>query len=230
MNRNAPAVSYELWNPTAAVRWSFLFSPVFGATLHAMNWRKIGEPRLARANMMWVWGTLVFLALNAATVVISLPKEVDILTRSSGIFLWAAWVWAQGRAQMNYVRDHGDDYIRKGWARPLLAAVLAVALYFAVCFALAYATLPGLPTSRDPATLAAWIEPRILDKWHENPKLRDVTIQKVVFDGADGDTYTGIVEATIGGKPERLGVKLVIGDDRFEWKLQDAPPKTDAVK
>jgi hypothetical protein len=220
MNRSVPAVEYVLWNPNAAVRWSLLLSPAFGACLQASNWRAMGEPGLARTNMLWVWATFVFLALNAATLFISMSKTADGLTRIAGILLWFAWYWAQGRVQVAYVRDYGGNYVKKGWSRPLLAAVLAIALYFVVCFALVYATLPSPPKSREPAALAAWIEPRILSRWQENPTLHDAAIQKVVFDRKDGDTYTGLVEATFGGIPLRFAVTLDIGDDQFEWKLK----------
>jgi hypothetical protein len=205
----------------AAVRWSLLFSPAFGAWLHAINWQEINEPRLARANMLWVWGTMVFLVLNAATIFFPLPRTAEAVSRMSGILLWAAWYWAQGQAQVQYVKDYGGHYVKKGWARPLLIAVAAIALYFLTCVALVYATLPSAPKSRDPAVLAAWLEPRILNKWHESPKLHDAAIEKLVLDHQDGGTYTGVVEATFGGKPERLAVTLIIGDDGgFEWKLK----------
>ena len=220
MNRSVHAIAYRLWNPRAAAAWSLLLSPAFGAFLQARNWREIGEPPFARANMIWMWATLVFLAINAAMICVSLSKTVDVMIRMSGILLWAAWYSTQGWKQVKYVRDFGGDYLKKGWMRPLLGAVLALALYFAACVALFYATLPRLPESRDPAVLAAWIEPRILNKWHENPKLRGAVIQKVVFDRKDGDTYTGIVEATFDGTPWRFAVTLDTVDGGFEWKLK----------
>ena len=226
MNRSVPTVEYNLWNPQAAVRWSLLFSPAFGAWLHAINWREINEPGLARANMLWVWGTMVFLALNAATIFFPLPRTIDAVSRVSGILLWAAWYLAQGHAQVRYVKDYGGYYVKKRWVRPLVTAVAAIALYLLMCFALVYATLPHPPNSRDPAVLAAWLQPLVLGKWHENPELQDATIRKLVFDHHDGSTYTGVVEATLVGKPERLAVTLTIDDDgEIEWKLKSLLPE-----
>ena len=34
-------VAPALWNPTAAGSWSILFSPIFGAYLHMLNWRAL---------------------------------------------------------------------------------------------------------------------------------------------------------------------------------------------
>lgn len=219
--RKTPALAYRLWNPKAAAAWGFLFfSPAFGAWLHALNWREIGDPKRARANMIWVWVTLGYLLFNAGTLLVTLPESVDVLARVSGMLFWLAWYWSQGRVQVDYVKSIGDDYERKGWARPVFAAVLAVGLYFAVCMALVYAVQPSFPETRDPVELAAWVEPRILKKWHDRPALKDATIQKVVLSSNDSTTFIGTVDATFAGKPERFALTLVISDDRFEWKLK----------
>ena len=220
MNRDIPAVAYQLWNPRVAAAWSLLFSPVFGASLHAINWREIGEPRRVRANMIWVWSTVVLLVLNGTTLLVELPRSVESATRMLGMVLWAAWFWNQGQHQVKYVNDFGGAYVRRSWVRPLLAAMLGLLLYFAAIYGLVSATLPHPPTNREPAALAAWIEPRILNKWHENPKLKDATIQKTVFDHVDGHTYTGIVDATLGGEPTQFTVTLNLGSDTFDWRLK----------
>ena len=36
--KSRPEASNALWNPNTAANWSFLFSPLFGAYLHALNW------------------------------------------------------------------------------------------------------------------------------------------------------------------------------------------------
>jgi len=48
----------QLWNPTAAAIWAFFLSPILGAWLHAINWRELGEKKLAEQNMYFVWGTV----------------------------------------------------------------------------------------------------------------------------------------------------------------------------
>lgn len=37
------AAAIALWNPNAAANWSLLFTPLFGAYLHMLNWRSLGE-------------------------------------------------------------------------------------------------------------------------------------------------------------------------------------------
>jgi hypothetical protein len=71
----------RLWNPNAAASWSLLLTPAFGAWLHAANWRALGKPERSAANMVWVWLTVVFLAINVATVFLPDSKAVEAIMR-----------------------------------------------------------------------------------------------------------------------------------------------------
>ncbi|MDK4687806.1 hypothetical protein [Kingella negevensis] len=42
-----------LWNPNAAANWSLLLGTAFGAVLHALKWKALGEEKLAKEN--WIW-------------------------------------------------------------------------------------------------------------------------------------------------------------------------------
>jgi hypothetical protein len=44
-----------LWNPKPAAYWSLLFSPAFGAFLHARNADAMGRVDEAKANRMWFY-------------------------------------------------------------------------------------------------------------------------------------------------------------------------------
>lgn len=52
----------KLWNPWAA-GWSLLFSPAFGAWLHAANWHALGRPDKAAAARRWGWLVIVTILL-----------------------------------------------------------------------------------------------------------------------------------------------------------------------
>ncbi len=227
--RNVPAIAYRLWNPRAAAAWGFLLTPL-GACLHAINWREIGEPQRARANLIWMWSVIAaVLAATAAAIFLPENRLIDAITRVSGTLLWLSWFWSQGRVQMQYVKSLGEgNYIKKGWARPLLASLLALGLYVAFVFALAfaqvYATQLRFPETRDPVELAAWVETRILKKWQEKPVLRDATIQKIDLSTKDRITYTGPVDATIEGKPERLQLELIVEGDNAGWHFVKKTP------
>ena len=103
----------RLWNPNAAVNWSLLFSPAFGAWLHIKNWEALGEPQKAKAAKTWI--------------VISL------------VLLVSSYVSA-GRVQAPPVKQRfGKGYPRRGWSQPLLSAVGAVIVFFALVFVIAFA-------------------------------------------------------------------------------------------
>jgi hypothetical protein len=116
--RTAKAVEPELWNPDAAIRWSKLLTPAFGAYLHAANWRALGKPERARANMLWMFGTLVFLVAIAAILFVPGTQEVRRLswfTALSGAgVVFFAWKYTQGRSQVRYFEAMlGNKYVKK---------------------------------------------------------------------------------------------------------------------
>lgn len=106
-----------LWNPNAAVNWSIVFSPAFGAYLHSLNWRAMGEDAKAEKSMLWVYATL-------AVIVLSMFKE-----GAYGI-AWAlliAWYFLSARGQVTWVKEKlSGEYVKKSWRQPILYAIGAV--------------------------------------------------------------------------------------------------------
>ena len=117
-----------LWNPGAAASWSLLFSPIFGATLHMKNWQALGEPEKAAGARLWIWASLaVFVLLAIASVLVENEKGMDAASRAAALGLLLAWYAANARHQTAYVTARfGKGYPRRGWAKPLLLAVLAL--------------------------------------------------------------------------------------------------------
>ena len=129
---NAPA----LWNPNAAASWSLLFTPIFGAYLHMRNWEALGQPEKAASSKNWMIGSIVC-ALLLVIVPMFLPdsKGVDALGRAFGFALLITWYYAIGKSQQAFVLGKfGKTYPRRGWSKPLLAAVGAVIALFVVVF------------------------------------------------------------------------------------------------
>jgi hypothetical protein len=116
-----------LWNPNAAANWSLLFSPVFGAFLHMKNWEALGEAGKASASRRWaVTGVVVFVVLALASAFLP-EKPMDGISRAGAIGLLFAWYFASARQQTAFVKARfGKEYPRRGWAKPLFLAVLAV--------------------------------------------------------------------------------------------------------
>ena len=52
-NAHSQAGQAAIWNPNAAVNWSLVFTPAFGAYLQMLNWRALGESDKAKSAENW---------------------------------------------------------------------------------------------------------------------------------------------------------------------------------
>jgi hypothetical protein len=114
-----------MWNPNAAVNWSLLLTPAFGSFLHMRNWQALGEPRRAAAARRWTIG-IITTTLLLILLGVLLPEErwLSTAVRGSSVVLLIAWYYGGGRAQARFVRARfGEHYPRRGWTRPILAAL-----------------------------------------------------------------------------------------------------------
>lgn len=130
----------KLWNPNAATLWSLIFSPVFGAWIHAKNWEELGVPEESKNSMKWVYGGLVFLVL---ILIVPMP---DALGRYIGLGFLIAWNFSSATKQVDYVKSL-PTYEKKAWSKPLLAGLCGIFVYFTVAFGLTIATEPSLTTT-----------------------------------------------------------------------------------
>jgi hypothetical protein len=131
---NTPADSPPaLWNPNAAACWSLLFSPAFGAFLHARNADSLGRTDEAKANRAWFYISVAFLAFTLVSVFI--PAIPDGIFRLAGLGLLLGWYFSLGKKQIKYVKDSWQDrYQRKPWTKPLLIAFSCLIGLFAALF------------------------------------------------------------------------------------------------
>jgi len=131
----------HLWNPNAAANWSLLFTPAFGAYLHASNWRTLGKPERVSASMRWFWITVVYLTIFVpSTLFLPASRAIDTVVRWVGMGLLFGWYFTQGKKQSGYIRDSLDNtYIRKGWVRPVLIGIALMVAYYAAIGAVSYA-------------------------------------------------------------------------------------------
>jgi hypothetical protein len=111
----------ELWNPNAAANWSVLFTPAFGAFLHAKNAERLGRESEAVVNTRWFYGMLVYLALALVSSIIPIIPEWVFRLAGLVVVLW--WYFSLGKKQAAYVKEtYGSDYKKRHWGRPLSIA------------------------------------------------------------------------------------------------------------
>ena len=125
-----------IWNPTATVNWSIPFTPVFGAWLQMLNWESMGETELAAISKKWFYASLGMLLLYAIAGVALAGNEAGLLLlRVLPLFYLITWYLGSGRPHMKYVQERfGNDYNRRPWKKPLLAASGLTVMYFALHF------------------------------------------------------------------------------------------------
>ena len=129
---DAPA----LWNPNAAALWSLLFLPVFGATLHMLNARAMGDKDQIRQSK---WALIILLVIFLLLPLVALffnPKN-----NTFGLILLLGWYFAIGRRQVEAVKQkYGSHYPRRPWFKPLALAVLGMVAYLAYAFIVGFMT------------------------------------------------------------------------------------------
>ncbi len=131
-SRGGGRISPPLWNPTAAVNWSLVFSVGFGAWLHAKNWKALNEPQKASKSMIWAYvGFAAFLAFTVGQLL--QPPVPTLLSMSPlGVYLGVlfSWYFISARSQVLYIQTQfGNKYARQQWIKPIgVAAAVWVAL------------------------------------------------------------------------------------------------------
>ena len=142
-NKTVPASKPKLWSPNAAANWSLIFSPAFGAILHAKNWTELGELNKANTSKKWAKGVIIFF------VIIVLIPSIPILDRIIqlvGLILLLKWYFSHGREQIKYVKEkYGQNYEKKKWGQPLLIGIgcLAGFIICAIIINIIYSILFG---------------------------------------------------------------------------------------
>jgi hypothetical protein len=130
-----------LWNPNAAAIWSVIFTPVFGAYLHALNWRALGDKERESASMTWVYaGGALLLLLLLIEVLTPDSKSGDAVSQTIGFAFLAAWYFGSARAQAKLVKEKfGGSFTRKSWRKPLLMGLAGFGIYIVLMVAIAAA-------------------------------------------------------------------------------------------
>jgi hypothetical protein len=128
--------SPAIWNPNAAANWSLLLTPIFGAILHMKNWEAMGRPERATASMRWAIGVAVaYLALIACDLLLPAAMASQVPQRLVGFGLLIAWYFVMAKDQMDFVAyTYGKDFVRRGWATPMLCAAAVYAALFVFVF------------------------------------------------------------------------------------------------
>jgi hypothetical protein len=122
-----------LWNPSAAARWSLVFTPAFGSFIHMLNWQALGQPEQAASARKWFYASLCLLMLQVFTRALNARLGSEpLLVHPAGMLFFLVWYFGAARQQTLLVRArYGARYRRRAWDNALLGAVMAGGAYAA---------------------------------------------------------------------------------------------------
>jgi hypothetical protein len=128
-----------LWNPNAAALWSLLFTPMFGAYIHALNWRALGDKEQEEASLTWVFGAgaMVLLMLLVEILVPKAYNRGDSVSHTIEFAFLLAWYFLSARPQAKLVKERfGGSFKRKPWRQPLLMGLAGFGIYIVLMIAI----------------------------------------------------------------------------------------------
>ena len=116
-----------MWNPGAAIAWSFVFTPIFGSFIQMKNWKQLGEIENEKKSMYWMCGSILF----ALTMTV-FDANFEKVNFSSIKFLYlATWWFFDGRKQVKYFYDHIPFFQKRSWKKPLSISLIIFIVYVA---------------------------------------------------------------------------------------------------
>jgi hypothetical protein len=96
----SPSDPPALWNPSAAAYWSLLFTPAFGAYLHASNAEVLGRMDEAKTNRVWFRLSLAYLVFVSISVFI--PSIPEAVFTGASVGLLFGWYFVLGRKRSRF--------------------------------------------------------------------------------------------------------------------------------
>jgi putative signal transducing protein len=124
---DAATPSAPLWNPDLAAALSIVFTPVFGAILHALNWGRLRQE--ARARTGWKWaaaiGVVTIATAGYGAFETRDPKAAGAMLRLVLLLSLLGWYFGAARAQSKFVvNELKGRYVRASWFTPVWLAVI----------------------------------------------------------------------------------------------------------
>lgn len=205
-----------LWNPNTAANWSAIFTPILGAYLHAQNWKALGKPNLAIANMMWVGGYSAFII--ALLIAIMIPGEGWFTNNRGyiGVALTLGWYFSQAKGQVKYVKETlADRYPHKSFTQPIAVGAVAWAIFIG----LAFQAPPSLPSAD---TLASDLKPTISQSLQKQYPGKNISVIKSTLSHTKDNHYQGTALIQVDSVTQTYHLTADVVGDSVSWEIKPA--------
>jgi hypothetical protein len=132
LSERSSTAAPELWNPNAAANWSLMFTPIFGAWIHAKNWNELGQHERGNKSMLWV-----YIGFAILVTVLFLP---DVGGRLVSIAFLISWYFLSAKSQVKYLKENSINYEKKSWGKSVLLGFASLIIFLVIAIGLSLAT------------------------------------------------------------------------------------------
>jgi hypothetical protein len=133
--------SVLIWGSNAAILWSLLFTPAFGAYIQMRNWQALGQAEKARSSRYWLVAWIAFIPASTMIAAIDLSAGGDLYLREIiWVIFFAVWYFIFAKSQSNHFYNIGYGSFRK---RPWMGILIVAFVLNVVVFFLDSAVLSG---------------------------------------------------------------------------------------
>ena len=174
---NDKNVTLKIWNPNVAACLSIIFTPIFGAWIHAKNWEVLKKEQERRWSMLFVYCLII------VTIFIVYYQLFigDVKSSPLSIGTLLTWYFILGKSQLSHIKDNNINYEKKSWIKPLLCGVGGYIILFGISISLI--TIAPLTKDDIKITSQELVNQILNEQLNEQTKCESVTITEEIEEG-----------------------------------------------
>ena len=170
-------VTLKIWNPNVAACLSIIFTPIFGAWIHAKNWEVLKKEQERRWSMLFVY------CLISVTIFVVYYQLFigDVKSSPLSIGTLLTWYFILGKSQLSHIKDNNINYEKKSWIKPLLCGVGGYIILFGISISLI--TIAPLTKDDIKITSQELVNQILNEQLNEETNCESVTIIEEIEEG-----------------------------------------------
>ena len=181
---NDKNVTLKIWNPNVAACLSIIFTPIFGAWIHAKNWEVLKKEQERRWSMLFVY-CLIIVTIFVVYYQIFIG---DVKSSPLSIGTLLTWYFILGKSQLSHIKDNNINYEKKSWIKPLLCGVGGYIILFGISISLI--TIAPLTKDDIKITSQELVNQILNEQLNEQTSCESVTITEEI----EEDNYKAVAK------------------------------------